>query len=532
MQFAIKSFISGDGKEYIRNNKLEYYILLGLVTSMFINWLMGFSISYWLLSFTGIQETNHLYILFLHIWVLIIVAIELGKVATKPTIWKLSPPWLFIMSFVVLIVIGSSLFMLPEMTTSGNGMKFSDALFTSVSANCVTGLTIVDVSTFFTLKGKILLLVLIQLGGLNIISFATFFISKYHKVITSNRQDRTVKEVLHTESLEGSATKKMLRKIISTTLIIEFIGVLVMYNFWGESVSLTPNFNKVFYSIFHSVSAFNNAGFSLFSNGLTNNAINTNYSIHIIIAVLIILGGLGFTTLWDLTKLKTIFSNKNEKSPFRTSSIVALSTSLVLIVIGGLFFVWQEEASTFENHSEYGMYITGFFQSITARTAGFNTTNIGSLSIPVVVMLIIWMFIGASSGSTGGGIKTSTLFVLIAAMWNKLQGKSKELDLLFRDLIKKAIAILSYSLLVLAIGVGILLITEKDQEFVELLFEAVSAFGTVGLSTGITSELSMTGKIVIMILMFIGRIGPLALAYTLIKGMDIQSETPKGIMIG
>lgn len=532
IQFGIKLIVSGNWKEYTNVNRLEFYILLGLLSSMLINWFMDFSISQWLLSFTGIHEINHLYILFLHVWVLIIVAIELGKVATKHTIWKLSPPWLFILSFIVLIVIGSSLFMLPEMTTNGDGMEFSKALFTSVSANCVTGLTLIDVSTYFTIKGKILLLVLIQLGGLNIISFATFFISKYHKVITTSKSDETIKEIFHTKSLEGDATKNMLRKVVYTTLIIEFVGALALYNSWGETISFNSNLNKVFYSLFHSVSAFNNAGFTLFTDGLINPLVIVNYRIHIIIAALIILGGIGFTTLWDLTKLKNIFNKKVESSPFRKSSIVAIATSLVLIFIGAFFYIILEQDTSLQNHSELGVYVTGFFQSITARTAGFNTTEIGSLRIPVIVMLIVWMFIGASSGSTGGGIKTSTLYVLMLSLWERMRGESTQLNQMIRDLFKKAMTILIYSLIVVFIGTLMLFLSDGDKEFLALLFEAVSAYGTVGLSTGITSELSLTGQIVLMILMFIGRIGPLALAYTLIKGIEIQKANHEGIMIG
>ena len=532
IQFAIKWLTNNNRNEYLKSNRLEHYILLVLVFSMVIDWAMDFSISQWLLSFTGIQAINHLYILFLHIWVLIIVAIELGKVATKHTIWKLSPPWLFIISFIVLIVIGCSLFMLPEMTTSGKGMAFKDALFTSVSANCVTGLTIVDVSTFFTLKGKLLLLILIQLGGVNIISFATFFISKYHKVITSTRSDETVKEVLHTKSLEGNATKNMLRKVIYTTLIIELAGALALYNFWSENISFSSNFNKIFNSMFHSVSAFNNAGFTLFSDGFTNTSLITNYSVHIIIALLIVLGGLGFTTLWDLTKLKVNFNKKVKRSPFRKSSIVAIATSLVLIFIGAFFYIILEQDTSLQNHSELGVYVTGFFQSITARTAGFNTVDIGGLSTSVIIMLVVWMFIGASSGSTGGGIKTSTLYVLILSLWKKIRGKPSHVSEMIKDLFKKAMTILIYSLLVVAVAIIILMFSEKDKNFLDLLFEAVSAYGTVGLSTGITANLSTTGQVVIMILMFTGRIGPLALAYTLVKRIEIQKINPEGIMIG
>ena len=258
----------------------------------------------------------------------------------------------------------------------------------------------------------------------------------------------------------------------------------------------------------------------------------SNYSVHLIIAGLIVLGGIGFTSIWDLTKLKNIFIKKSAPSPFRKSSVVAVSTSIVLIVLGTIFYLFQERGTSLHNYSDYGSYITAFFQSVTARTAGFNTVTIDSLSIPVLIMLIIWMFIGASSGSTGGGIKTSTLYVLILSMWERITRKTSRLSKLIRDLFKKAVTILIYSLAVVIAGTILLLITDGEKGFVSLLFEAVSAFGTVGLSMGITKELSQAGQIIIMLLMFIGRIGPLALAYTLIKNIEIQKEPTQGIMIG
>lgn len=528
IQFTLRAKGSGDYKNYLRKNQLEYYLFFLLFLELIMNSLIDFSIISLLLSYSGIANTNHVYVLSLHIILLLIAGIELGKATSRSTIWKLSPPILFILSFVVLIVVGSSLLMLPEMTTDKQGMSFINALFTSISANCVTGLIVVDTATYFTIKGKLLILLLIQLGGLNIITFATYFISFLRRKIKSMHV-LSIKELLHTDSLQN--TKKMVKMVILTSLIIEFIGAIVIYHQWTPDIGFANNQEKLFYSFFHAISAFNNAGFSLFTNGFTNTNVNTLYSIHITITVLIILGGLGFTTLHDTFNLNNL---RREKSKIPLQSKIALYSSIALITIGAIIFYVFENNNTLSELNTIERIITSFFQSVTTRTAGFNSVDFGNVTVVVIVTTLLLMFIGASSGSTGGGIKTSTFVVLALAFLKRNEKKENYGNsFLTTVLVNKAFAILFYSIAIITVGVIILYLSEGDKNFVDLLFEEISAFGTVGLSTGITSQLSNIGKSVIMASMFIGRIGPLALAYALIKTARIDDDKKEqGIMIG
>lgn len=493
-----------------------------------MNWLLDFSIVRLLSNYTSIENHDHVFILFLHVWLLFIVGIELGKATSRSTIWKLSPPVLFILSFVVLIIIGSSLLMLPEMSADKQGMSFIDALFTSISANCVTGLIVVDTATFFSMKGKVLILLLIQLGGLNIIAFATYFISFFRKSVEGHRNRTTIKELLHTDSLDS--TKNMVKMVVFTTLIIEFIGTVILYHQWDPQVGFSDNSEKLFYSVFHAISAFNNAGFTLFTDGFASAILQSTFTLHITVALLIVLGGLGFTTIQDTFSL---FRHRfRTKLPVQ-SKIAWLSTILLVFVGAAVFFV-AEKTNTLSQQDFSAAITTSFFQSVTARTAGFNTVSFSNLTPIVIVATMILMFIGASSGSTGGGIKTSTFTVLLLAI---VKRKEKAIDygtsFLTGVLVKKAVTILLYSFGVIVVSIIILIIVEPDKAFTQLCFEEISAFGTVGLSSGITPELSPIGKSVIMASMFIGRIGPLALAYALIRNIHVSKQkTEQGIMIG
>lgn len=528
IQFVLRARMSGNFQEYLRGNRLEYMLFIILVLEMVMSWLLDFSITRLLLSFTGIENHDHVFILFLHVWLLFIVGIELGKATSRSTIWKLSPPILFILSFVVLIIIGSSLLMLPEMSADKQGISFIDALFTSISANCVTGLVVVDTATFFSLKGKVLILLLIQLGGLNIIAFATYFISFFRKSVEGHRNITTIKELLHTDSLDS--TKNMVKMVVFTTLIIEFIGTVILYHQWDPQVGFSDNSEKLFYSVFHAISAFNNAGFTLFIDGFANVTVQSTFPLHITVALLIILGGLGFTTIQDTF---SIFRHR-----FRTKlpvqSKIAWVSTIVLVFIGTAIFFVAEKTNTLSQQDFSEAITTSVFQSVTARTAGFNTVSFSNLTPIVIATTMVLMFIGASSGSTGGGIKTSTFTVLLLAI---IKRKERTIDygksFLTSVLVKKAMTILLYSVGIIIGSIIILMITEPDKTFTQLCFEEISAFGTVGLSTGITPELSITGKSIIMASMFIGRIGPLALAYALIRSIQVSKQkTEQGIMIG
>jgi len=533
IQFVLRAWMSGAFNKYLSENKLEYFLFFALVVEMAIGQILGFSVAGRLLSFTGIENHDHVFILFLHIWLLLIVGIELGKATTRSTIWKLSPPILFILSFVVLIIVGSSLLMLPEMTIDQQGISFVDALFTSISANCVTGLTVVDTATYFSIKGKVLILLLVQLGGLNVIAFATYFISFFRTTLTGQGNVATIRELLHTNNL--GSTQNMVKKVVITTLVTEFIGTMILYQQWSPSLAFTTKGEKLFYSAFHAISAFNNAGFTLFTDGFTNARLQGAFPMHITIAILIVLGGIGFTTIQDIfhpENLARSFKKGNFKIPVQ--SAIALISSALLIIVGAALFFVLENSNSMVQQSNLAGIVTSFFQSITARTAGFNTVDIGGVTTATLALMMVLMFIGASSGSTGGGIKTSTFAVLILAQWKRRERENNYGNsFLTVNLVRKATSILLYSLVVIIVGTVILMLVEPEKTFSGLLFEEISAIGTVGLSTGITSDLSPIGKVVIMVSMFIGRVGPLALAYALIKSATANvGNQEKGIMIG
>lgn len=529
-QYAIRAKFSKNTLEYIRNSTVEFFLLTTVIVELLLNGVAGYSMIQPLMAFTGIENHDHLFILSLHVWLLVIVGIELGKASLQSTIWKLPPSLLFLLSFAVLTTIGSALLMLPEMTMNNEGMSFIDAFFTSVSANCVTGLKVVDTASYFSFKGKLLILTLIQLGGLNIIAFATFFISLFHKTHLSKSHRRAAREFLRAE--DRKSVIKMLRRIIITTVIIEGVGAIILFNCFGAAI-IEPG-KRLFYAVFHSVSAFNNAGFSLFTDGLMNPDIIDMTSFQIVIASLIIMGGIGFTTLRDIARIWHPGRWFNERlTKFTLQSRISVYSSFVLICLGAVLFFGAEYDGVLNGLTSSEIFTTSMFQSITARTAGFNTVEINSLGSASLILLMILMFIGASSGSTGGGIKTSTLYVLIQQMFNKTNLPSDRFVPMFpKRLAKKAFEIFIYSLLSILLFAVILTSTESFPA-VDLLFEVVSAVGTVGLSTGLTPDLSTSGKYVIILCMFIGRVGPLIIANTLLrKNQDDELAIKSGMVVG
>jgi len=453
---------------------------------------------------------NNHSLLLLQFYFFAIIGIELGKSGAKFAALNLKPATLLVLSFVLLIGTGTGLLMLPEMTV-GHHFDFINSLFTATSASCVTGLIVVDTATFFTLKGKLIIMLLIQLGGINIISFATFF-ATFSKSSGSIKYQSMMKEFLGTDRLSDS--KSVLRSIVEFSLLMEAIGTLLLYFSWGN-VHFTSWKSQFFTSVFHAVSAFNNAGFSTFSNNLAENGVRNLYGLQIIIIFLIFFGGFGFVAMQDVFSIKSIRSRI--KSPWRklnTGTKITLYMSLFLIAIGALvFYIIQKDSMA--GDSWYQIAVTSVFQSVTTRTAGFNTVDIGKLGPPVLMFFIFLMFVGAGPGSTGGGIKVTTFAVIIKSAVATIKGE-KSVVFFKRTLpfstIDKAYSIALFSISMIFISTFFLAITEPGVSLLKLFFEEFSAFGTVGLSTGITASLSTVGKAIIITSMFVGRIGTLTLA--------------------
>jgi len=444
-----------------------------------------------------------------------------------------NPAIVFIGSFVIIDLAGAFLLMLPSATT--HGISFTNALFTSTSAVCVTGLAVLDTSKDFTLIGHTIIVSLIQLGGIGILTFTSFF-SYFFRSSSSFREGLNTKDFIAHESL--SDIFKAALNVVILTLIIEFIGGLFIYS----SVVGNPEIkNKVFFSLFHSVSAFCNAGFSTFSAGLYDTTIRFNYFLQWIIMLLIIFGGLGHNIMFNFVQyFKTNFKELiNPKLVHKQVRIITLNTKIVIystifLLMGGFVFLFLSEyTNTLQEHSTiFGKITAASFNSVTPRTAGFNAVDFTQMTVPSLLFIIFLMWIGGSPASTAGGIKTSTFALATLNIWAIARGKSR-IQLFGRRIssesVARAFAIVCISLIIIGIGIILLLIFEpKNTDLLTIVFECFSAYGTVGLSLNFTPTISEASKYVLIALMFLGRIGMLNLLYGMLQEINHQFyEYPK-----
>ncbi|MBU1036055.1 TrkH family potassium uptake protein, partial [bacterium] len=418
---------------------------------------------------------------------------------------KLSPPQVLLFGFLTVIIIGAILLNIPAASSTGNSVGFINALFTATSATCVTGLIVLDTGKDFSTFGQLVILILLQCGGLGIMTMSTMFAFLAGKRI-SLRQRLIMQESLNQFSIGGLV--RLAKYILIFTAVIEIVGAVILFFCWQRIYS---PLQALYLAVFHSISAFCNAGFSLFSDSIMR--YKGDLIINLTFMILIILGGIGFLVLLELFQY-------GKNGTLSLHAKLALKISFILILIGFtiIFFIESNNPSTLRDLNFPEKIYGSIFQSVTARTAGFNTIHIGSMQNATLFLIIILMFIGASPSSTGGGIKTTTFGLLILYVWSSLKGK-EEIQILKRrisqDIIPKVLTVITLSL-GLVITMTILLSYVERENFIKVLFEVVSAFGTVGLSTGITSSLSIAGKIIIIITMFTGRIGPLGLALSLI----------------
>lgn len=452
------------------------------------------------------------------LYLIVLSVYEFVKASTRINLVKFKPTTMFLASFLLLILVGTILLMLPTSTNGTGSMPLIDALFTATSASCVTGLVVVDTGGFFTLKGQLIILTLFQLGGLGIISFATFFSTFFTKGVGIKHQT-IVQDIYSTESLVSA--QKLFKIIIIITLGIEFIFFVAIFFTWGNSVEFDSLSQKIYFSLFHAISAFCNAGFSLFSNGINEPGVSGAYLLHIVIAVAVILGGLGFPVLEDIFNIRKM--RERLKYPWKDwhlATKVSLYTSAALTVFGAVAFYYLERGNVLSDLNLMEQFITSFFQSVVTRTAGFHTVDLGSVSEATAMIMVFLMFIGASPASTGGGIKTSTFLIIFITAIATITEKGKvELGkrTITQEIIFRAFSVFAFAVAFNFTSLLILRVAEPGKAFIDLIFEQISAFGTVGLSRGITSSLSFTGKSMIILSMFVGRVGLLTLAIALSK---------------
>ncbi len=471
---------------------------------------------------------------------LVVVILELSERARTLPRFRFHPATLFIFSFLALILSGTGLLMLPEMTTDGLGMTLSDALFTSTSATCVTGLMVQDAETFFTHKGHVVLMVLIKLGGLNIIAFGSL-LALLARFGVGVRQHDVIEDFVNRGSILGS--RGMLGRVILWSIAIEIIGALGLFLFWPSGLFESTG-DRIFQSLFLSISAFNNAGISLFSDGLADPRVSEAWLVHWMVTLLVFFGALGMVAIFDLFSRESLRERmKNPWRQIRFPTKIALYYSLALVGFGAIAYLLLESGAggTLDGMGWTGRITTAFFQSAT-RTSGFNTVDIGAIGTPMLFLLIILMFIGASSSSTGGGIKTSTFAVVFADLIGTIRGLQH--PHLFKRTIGKTLrsrawGILMFFLLFNLVGIFALTLSEphlltEDRGFLNLLFEQVSALGTVGLSTGITADISPMGRGILIASMIIGRVGTLTVAFAFARSVVSRNyKYPEGhTMVG
>ncbi|MFV0517769.1 MAG: TrkH family potassium uptake protein [Aminipila sp.] len=425
---------------------------------------------------------------------------------------KQSPARLIALGFSGVILIGAILLMLPISANEGVHVSFIDALFTSASAVCVTGLITLDTADSFTIFGRTVVALLIQIGGLGVTSVGVGLVLATGKRLGFKGR-LLVKEAMNVSNFKGLV--KLVKYILLTTLVFESIGAALSFFVF---VKQYPALDAIGISVFHSIASFNNAGFDILGGMQNLIPYEDSVLLNLTTAGLIIFGGIGFFVIMD------IIGTKNFRKLTLHSKVVIV-TSAVLILVGTVLLKATEDVTL----------MGAFFQSVSARTAGFCTYPIGEFTNAGLFTLIILMFIGASPGSTGGGIKTSTLFVIMNAI--KSTATNQHCQAFRRkipsDVIYRASIITMLSFIVVCISTFLLCVFEPQFSFIQLLFESTSAFGTVGLSTGITPNLSTISKIVIIITMFIGRLGALTMATVWVfKAPTMSVYTEEHITIG
>ena len=438
----------------------------------------------------------------------------------------INPAQLFVISFLAIIVIGTILLLLPNATNEK--LSFVDALFTSTSAVCVTGLIVVDTGSYFTVFGQSVIMILIQLGGIGIMTFASYF-SYFFRGGATYENQLLLKDMTNAQKI--GEVFKTFKKIILITFLIETIGAVLIY-FSINNLGAYTFSEKLFFSVFHAISGFCNAGFSTLPDSLYTETFRFNYPLHLIIAFLFIVGGLGFPIVFNLVKyLKYLFINwflkifaisKTKHIPWvlNINSRIVLLTSLILTIFGTVLFYIIEFNNTLSEHSGIGKLTTAFFGAVTTRTAGFNSVDTSALSFSTIMIVFLLMWIGASPGSTGGGIKTSTFAIATLNFMSLARGKER-IEIFRREIsetsVRRAFAIISLSLLVIGLSVFLIATFDPEKDLLTIAFESFSAYSTVGLSLGITSSLSVPSKVVIIFVMFIGRVSMLTILIAVMK---------------
>ncbi len=504
----IRILLNPKGFRHEKGFWIEVVVILSLVGIVVINGILEKR------NIPILDKINHI---ISYILLTFISLVQVSKQIVATLQRRLKPESMFAYSFLFIILLGAFLLMLPR--AHRGDLEFIDALFTSASAVCITGLTVVDISSTLTVTGQIILISLIQIGGIGVMTFTSFIAMSFFSQ-TSFQDQMALKSILNEESMNNIF--RTLFYTLFTTLFIEAAGTYLIWTQIRElNNSLIPN--KFFFSLFHSISAFCNAGFSTLPDNLCTPIVRNLYGFQSWIAALIILGGIGFPIVFNYSrllnhKIRNLFykltgSSRRMPSHVRivsTTTRIVIAFTLVLLVGGTILFFVFESNNTLKDLSSGEKLATSFFAAVTPRTAGFNNLPLSSFLPQTIFLTLILMWIGASPMSTGGGIKTTTFAVALKSMYSVIRGK-KQVEIANRQLtpenVNRAGAIIFLSILWIGIATTLVSITDPHGTVTQVLFEVTSALSTVGLTLDFTHTLSDTGKIIISITMFVGRVG-------------------------
>lgn len=511
VKYFVMMFYSLHRGEYLRRSWVEFLIIIFLI-------LQFISVNVFHFDIVNAQNFENIYLIFIQFYFLIIVLVEIAKMSSSLGKYHLSPPILMVGSFLFLIAIGTILLKMPRMTV--HGISFIDALFTATSASCITGLAVVSTPETFTFKGQVVILVLIQLGGMSILSFATFFSTFLSRSMVGLRYQYMIRDMMSADRLSDSVG--LLRSIVLTTFIIEAAGVAFLFTYWKSTGFFLSDKQNLFFSIFYTVSAFNNGGFVLIDDSLLNLGVPGSYFPQVVIMSLVFLGGIGFVTIRDFFSYRYI----RERNKYRWKSLmpqtkIVLYVTFAIIIIGSILFFLLEYDNTLRDIDGPGDKIfTTVFQIVTCRTSGFNVLDLNAMHVSTIILILVAIFIGGSPSSTGGGIKTTSLFIVIKSVIATVKGKKNiEFDhkAISPSLVEKATTIMMLSAAFILISCFLITVVQPDVQLLHALFESSSAFTTCGLSTGECANWNWMAKLILTVNMYCGRIGTLTLAFALTR---------------
>ncbi|MCB0396729.1 MAG: hypothetical protein KDD36_08755 [Flavobacteriales bacterium] len=517
IHYAFRIIYTFDVPDFLRKTWFEGLLMVLVLLDGISSFIFQVPLVHLIFFKMGFENITPVYLLFVQLYLLIIIGIELNHNTFQLFLADSGPVRLIMTGYLFWILLGACLLLLPECTTHSGGLSVMQSLFTSISAVTLCGLSVLDISTELTYKGHIVILFLMQVGGINILAFATYISTHYISGVKGN----TISLLEDFQSLNRLFSKDgILRSLLTYCLVAEIGGAICLFFLWDKSIPFGSSGQKVFYSFFHAVSAFNNGGFTLFPGGFLHPYLKEAYIFQLVIIGLVFAGALGFLPAVDMFGIKNL--RMRLKMPWmrlRIPTRIAMISALFLAMAGTVFIYFLEHRSSMEGQNISEGVITSLFMVVN-RSGGFSTLDLGGVSHSLLMVMIILMFIGGASGSVAGGVKTSTFTTILVSGAATVRGRNEvnfERHTLPFEIFSRAFTIVIFFAAVIIIGSFALSVTEPEFPVMNLFFEQVSAVSLSGLTTGVTRQLSIHGQWVVMTTMLMGRVGVLVLLHTLGK---------------